>query len=83
MKITLELFASLMPLLPEGSGMHDTELEVDEKTTLNQVIDRMKIPHELAHIVLINGAFKCGDDRDIPWFKEGDKVSIWPPVAGG
>lgn len=83
MKITLELFASLMQLLPEGSSLHATTLEVEESTTLNEVIDQMKIPRELAHIVLINGEFKCGDDRDVPWFKEGDKVSIWPPVAGG
>lgn len=72
-----------MKHLPPGSGMHDTQVEVDEDTTLNQLIDQFKIPHELAHIVLINGHFKCGEDRDTPQFKEGDKVAIWPPVAGG
>ena len=83
MKITLELFASLMPLLPAGSGFHDTELEVADDFTLNNLIDQMKIPHDQAHIVLVNGGFKCGVDRDEPCFVEGDKVSIWPPVAGG
>ena len=83
MKITLELFASLMDLLPPGSGMHATELEVVEDFTLNNLIDHMNIPHDQAHIVLVNGGFKCGVDRDVPCFVEGDKVSIWPPVAGG
>lgn len=83
MKITLELYASLMKHLPPGSGMHATKVEVSEDTTLNQLIDRFKIPHELAHIVLVNGHFKCGDDRDQALFREGDKVAIWPPVAGG
>ena len=83
MKITLELYASLMKHLPPGSGMHDTTVEVTEQTTLNQLIDQFKIPRELAHIVQVNGFFKCAEDRDSPLLKEGDKVAIWPPVAGG
>ena len=83
MNITLELFASLMKFLPEGSTMHATELEVADGYTLNNLIDDFEIPREQAHIVLVNGHFKCDDDRDQPCFKPGDKVSIWPPVAGG
>ncbi len=83
MQITLELFASLMPLLPPGSSMHAAELEVDDDFTLNKLIDQMKIPREQAHIVLLNGVFKHEVDRDQPCFQTGDKVSIWPPVAGG
>ncbi len=83
MKITLELYASLMKFLPPDSSMHATELEVTEEFTLNNLIDQMDIPREQAHIVLVNGGFKCGDDRDQPCFKPGDKVAIWPPVAGG
>ncbi len=78
MQIILELFASLMPLLPPGSSMHATELEVADDFTLNNLIDQMKIPQEQAHIVLVNGRFKCGADRDEPCFRAGDKVSIWP-----
>ena len=83
MKITLELYASLMRRLPPGSGMHDTQVEVAADTTLNQLIDRFHIPREMAHIVLVNGFFKRVEERDEPLLKEGDKVSIWPPVAGG
>ncbi|MCP4472159.1 MAG: MoaD/ThiS family protein [Gammaproteobacteria bacterium] len=78
MQITLELFAFLMPLLPPGSSMHAVELEVDDDLTLNNLIDQMKIPREQAHIVLVNGGFKCGADRDEPCFQTGDRVSIWP-----
>ncbi|MCP4186978.1 MAG: MoaD/ThiS family protein [Gammaproteobacteria bacterium] len=83
MKITLELFASLMPLLPPGSSRHASELEVADDFTLNNLIDQMKIPHEQAHIVLVNGIYKGGVERDEPCLRAGDKVSIWPPVAGG
>ncbi|MCP4186977.1 MAG: MoaD/ThiS family protein [Gammaproteobacteria bacterium] len=78
MQITLELFAFLMAYLPSGSSMHATELEVGDDITLNNLIDQMKIPREQAHIVLVNGRFKCGADRDQPCFRAGDKVSIWP-----
>ncbi|MCP4429366.1 MAG: MoaD/ThiS family protein [Gammaproteobacteria bacterium] len=83
MKITLELFASLMPLLPPGSSMHAAQLEVDENFTLNNLIDQMKILPEQAHLVLVNGIYKGGVERDEPCLRTGDKVSIWPPVAGG
>ncbi len=83
MQITLELFASLMALLPPGSSMHTAKLEVDDDLTLNNLIDQMKIPREQAHIVLVNGNYKGVDDRDEPCFQAGDRVSIWPPVAGG
>ena len=58
MNITLELFASLMKFLPEGSTMHATELEVADGYTLNNLIDDFEIPREQAHIVLVNGHFK-------------------------
>ena len=83
MKITLELYASLMKHLPAGSGMHDTVVDITEETTLNQLIDQFHIPRERAHLVLVNGSFKCIEDRDQPLLKDGDKVAIWPPVAGG
>ncbi len=83
MKITLELFASLMAFLPPDSSMHATELKVGDDFTLNNLIDQMKIPREQAHIVLVNGIYKGGVERDEPCLRAGDKVSMWPPVAVG
>ena len=83
MKITLELYASLMKHLPPGSGMHDTVVDISEQATLNELIAQFHIPRERAHLVLVNGLFKCTEDRDKPILKDGDKVAIWPPVAGG
>lgn len=63
--------------------MHAATMQIGKDTTLNQIIDQLNIPHELAHIVLVNGFFKCGEERNRPTLKAGDKVAIWPPVAGG
>lgn len=83
MKMYIELYASLMDLLPPGKERFRREITVDDTTTVQQVIDRFSISDELAHIVLVNGNFVCGDDRNDKLLSTGDIVSIWPPVAGG
>lgn len=83
MKVFIELYASLMPLLPPGQGRFRRELQVGAGLTVQQMIDRFSIDDEQAHIVLVNGHFVCGDARKAHQLVEGDTVSIWPPVAGG
>lgn len=78
----LELYASLMHLLPPGTSRHKREIKVSEGTTVQNIIDEYHIPPESAHIVLVNGVFVC-DDRTQHILKEKDVLSIWPPVAGG
>ncbi len=82
MKMYLELYASLMHLLPPGTSRHKREIKVAEGTSVQNVIDQYHIPLESAHIVLVNGVFVC-EDRNQHILKEQDVLSIWPPVAGG
>jgi len=82
MKMYLELYASLMHLLPPGKARFKREITVADNAMVQDVIDEYKIPMEQAHIVLVNGKFVC-EDRDKHPLKEGDVLSIWPPVAGG
>ncbi len=82
MKMYIELYASLMKLLPPGKERFRREIKVDKGTTVQDVIDRFNIPMEQAHIVLVNGKFVC-DEREKHTLEEGDVLSIWPPVAGG
>ncbi len=82
MKMYLELYASLMHLLPPGNLRHKREIKVKPGAVVQDVIDEYHIPLELAHIVLVNGVFVC-DDRNKHVLNEGDVLSIWPPVAGG
>lgn len=83
MKVFIELYASLMHLLPPGQGRFRRDMQVEPSTTVQQMIDRFSIDDEQAHIVLVNGHFVCGDARKEHVLNEGDTVSIWPPVAGG
>lgn len=83
MKAYLELYASLMHLLPPGSSRHRREVEIGPDSTVQDFLDRFSIPPEQAHIVLRNGHFVCGDDRLNTLVEEGDTIAVWPPVAGG
>ncbi|MBT3205313.1 MAG: MoaD/ThiS family protein [Gammaproteobacteria bacterium] len=84
MKMYIELYASLMPLLPPGKERFRREIKVEDGTNVQQLIELYKITDELAHIVLVNGHFVCSvDDRKSRELVAEDTVSIWPPVAGG
>lgn len=83
MKIYIELYASLMSLLPPGKERFRREITISEDTTVQQLIEQFNIPEQQAHIVLINGHFVCGDDRKSHTLAANDTVAIWPPVAGG
>lgn len=84
MQITLKLYATLGDLLPAGAMKNAAPITVDEGVTLNQIIDEYRVPRKLAHLVLVNGHFKCDADRDQSGdLVEGDVLAIWPPVAGG
>jgi len=88
MRVVLKLFASLGDHLPvelDGRRRQGNELplEVVEGTTVQEVIDRFRLPAGLVHLVLVNGAFVHPADRTSRRLAEGDALAMWPPVAGG
>ena len=83
MKITLKLYALLTDYLPTGAKRHAIEISVNPKTSVQQVIDQIKIPTKMAHLVLLNGIYLDQNERQQKLLKERDTLAIWPPVAGG
>jgi molybdopterin converting factor small subunit len=37
----------------------------------------------MSHLVLLNGVYLSLTEREKALFKDGDTLSVWPPVAGG
>lgn len=83
MQITFKLFASLAPYLPDGAVKNAVPLELEEGTTIGQVIDRCRVPRQMCHLVLVNGFFVPPGTRDTRVLADGDTLAAWPPVAGG
>jgi molybdopterin synthase sulfur carrier subunit len=80
MKIQLNLFASLTHYLPDPEGAGFPKLvEIEEGTTIETLLDHLKIPREQPKIIFLNGIHAEGTTV----LKEGDRLGIFPPVAGG
>lgn len=79
MEIEVKLFATLRDYLPKGSGRFSCKMEIDGHTRVKDILVRLKIPEEIPKILLINGVHAKKDQV----LKEGDVLSIFPPVAGG
>lgn len=82
--MTVKLFAGLMTYLPVNSTKsHGFNYEITDTTTVGYLIDDLKLPRDVIHIVLLNGAYLDADIRDETILSEGDTLGFWPPVAGG
>jgi len=83
MRVQLAFFASLSQYLPEtGSedrvSAHTRAMDLPDGTTVGQVITLTGLPDE-PRIVFVNGRH-APDDQVLT---EGDRLAVFPPVAGG
>jgi len=83
LNITFKLYAGLAKYLPEGSHHNAIDVELDDQSSISEVISCFDVPPDEAHLVLVNGVFYGECDRDSHLLKDGDTLAIWPPVAGG
>ena len=79
MEIEVKLFATLRDYLPEGSSRFSCKMEIDRHTRIQDILSMLKIPDDLPKIILVNGIHGKKDQT----LKEGDVLSVFPPVAGG
>jgi len=79
MEVKVKLFATLRDYLPKDSDGKSCQVEIDEKTTIEQILAQLNVPGEIPKIILVNG-LQGSTDQTI---KDGDVLSIFPPVAGG
>jgi molybdopterin converting factor small subunit len=78
-QIEVKLFANFRDHLPKGSGKFSCTLQVNPSDRVSDILSRLGLPMDHPKIILINGVH--GKDEDP--LKDGDVLSIFPPVAGG
>ena len=84
MKITLKLFASLTDYLPfDARRSNVVALDIAPEASISQIIEPFGLPHNMVHLVLVNGTYVEPALRLTRTLVEGDVLAIWPPIAGG
>lgn len=88
MRITFKLYAMLADHLPQEVDGHRRdgnriELDLPDETTIQDLVERFRLPAQLVHLVLVDGHFIHRDLRATRTLKDGETLAIWPPVAGG
>jgi len=74
----LDVRVRLFATLREGR-QKELKAEINEKTTVKDIINMLKIRSEEVAILLVNGR----DGRLDGALADGDVISIFPPVGGG
>lgn len=77
--VTVRLFATLRQYHPQGAPAAPITMQVEEGTTVGQIVQRLDIPREAVRVVFVNGVAV----DDAARVKDGDEVGIFPPLAGG
>lgn len=79
MHVQVVLFAHLSTFQPDGQGgRHARAFELDAGTTVADVIAKLGLPDE-PRVVFVNNRH-AADEQEL---REGDRLAIFPPVAGG
>ncbi len=79
MKVDIALFAYLSDYQPDGLGGRDPRpFELSPGTTVADIIARLGLPDE-PRVVFINGTHAADETALV----DGDRLAIFPPVAGG
>jgi len=78
-KIEFKLYASLKVYMPGISVGSSPVMEIREGTRIGELLGQLKIPPGSVKIIFLNGVHSTPDAV----LKEGDKLGVFPPVAGG
>ena len=79
MNVDVALFASLSQFQPDGlGGTRARSFDLDEGTTIAQVIASLGLPDQ-PRVVFVNSRHA----EETSALADGDRLAIFPPVAGG
>ncbi|HSR11836.1 MAG TPA: MoaD/ThiS family protein [Thermodesulfobacteriota bacterium] len=79
MTIEVRLYASLGRYLPPEAEGNSCILEIEPETTVRDVLRNLNVPLDSPKVIFLNGVHADGGEV----LKDGDRVGVFPPVAGG
>lgn len=79
MTVEIRLFATFRDFLPPGSTTFSFTKVLEEETKVEEILRELKLPEEVPKIIIINGLH--ADAGRV--LRDGDILSLFPPVGGG
>lgn len=78
--VTVKIHYGFKKFLPPGMTGDPFVISLENRTTLAQLLEnKIRFPGEIPTLILINGLHA---DKKQP-LKDGDRISIFSPMAGG
>ena len=78
-RVNVRLFATLRRFFPDCDPQKGINVEVEEGSTLQHLIQVLHLPEQEARVILINGISKKTTDQ----IREGDQINLFTPLGGG
>ncbi len=78
MNVQINLYATLA-LQTTKRGSQADLIEIEDGTNIGDILDRLGISRDAPKIIFLNGVH--ADLKTIP--KDGDRIAVFPPIAGG
>jgi molybdopterin converting factor small subunit len=80
MRIEVKLYASLERYMPGGRGSTSSQyMEVAKGTTVGEFLQGIHVPADTVKLIFLNGIHAQMEQV----LQEGDRLGVFPPVAGG
>ena len=80
MRIEIKLYASLARYMPgQNAGITSQAIEVEEGTTVGKLLGSLEVPANAVKLIFLNGIHAQVDQL----LRDGDKLGVFPAVAGG
>ena len=79
--VSIKIHHGFKPFLPAGLKTGEPfEVSVADNTAVGDLVrDKIKLPSDMPKMILINGLHS----KDQQALKDGDKISLFMPMAGG
>lgn len=79
MKIEVNLYATLSQYIPEGTKGPVHMADVEEGTTVKDLLRHLGVPTQSAKLIFVDGTHADLDAL----LEEGNRLGVFPPVGGG
>ncbi|MCK4961454.1 MAG: MoaD/ThiS family protein [Anaerolineales bacterium] len=78
-KVEIRLFASLRKYHPNSGNSEAFTMELDDKTSLANLVDKLKIARQEIGVLMVNSTWQ----KENYLLQDEDRVGLFPLIGGG